>query len=242
MRIEQQMALRGKPGPASHRERSRVLLFTCLVMLASSLVQASDSARLIVGGARGTAGTTVSIPVLLRSAMNVVALQADILFDTNSLAPGLVSGGGVSANHTVASSQPAAGTQRLLLYSLNNNVLSNGVLANLTFAVAPGTYPNALRLGVTNVTLVTASSAPVLTTNIPGVIVINPVFIHPGGDVNFFLSVVPNESYMVQGSTDLTQWLDLGRVDSPSAIIEFTDTNAPVFPYRFYRAVSVPLP
>jgi hypothetical protein len=65
------------------------------------------------------------------------------------------------------------------------------------------------------------------------------VVIRPDGDVNFFLTVVPNESYIVQGSIDLLEWLDLGRVDTPSAIIEFTDTNAQVYPYRFYRAVSI---
>jgi hypothetical protein len=173
------------------------------------------------------------------SVKNVVALQADILFDTNSLTAGNVTPGSVSANHIVASSQPAAGVKRLLLYALNTGVLSNGILANLSFTLAPGSYPEALRLGVTNVILVTASAIPVLSTNLPGVIVINPVVIRPDGDVNFFLTVVPNESYIVQGSIDLLEWLDLGRVDTPSAIIEFTDTNAQVYPYRFYRAVSI---
>jgi hypothetical protein len=228
--------------PFDIRRLVRALALAFGAAVACGVTDLHAGTRLVVGGARGMAGTTVSIPVILRSDANVVALQADVLFNTNSLSAGSVTAGAVSANHVVASSRPTAGVQRLLLYSLNNKVLSNGVLANLSFTVAPGSYPEALRLAVTNVMLVTASATPVLSTNVPGVIVINPVVIHPAGDVNFFLTVVPNESYMVQGSVDMVQWLDLGLVETPSAIIEFTDTNAQVFPYRFYRAVATPQP
>jgi len=224
--------------PRTHLPRALALL----AAVASAVMDANAGTRLVVGGTRGMPGTALSVPVILRGETNVVALQADILFDTNSLTAGNVTPGSVSASHIVASSQPAAGVKRLLLYAPNTRVLSNGILANLSFTLAPGSYPEALRLGVTNVILVTASATSVQTTNVPGVIVINPVVIRPGGDVNFFLTVVPNESYIVQGSIDLLEWLDLGRVDTPSAIIEFTDTTAQAFPYRFYRAVSAPQP
>lgn len=222
----------------TQRDGLAAVAISFIVAIVAPTLHAGTS--FIVGGTRGYPATTVSVPVVLRGETNVVALQADILFDTNSLISGAVTSGGTAANHIVALSEPAAGVRRLLLYSLNNTPLSNGVLANLSFSISPGTHQNALRLSLSNVLLVTAAPTPVVSTNFPGVIVINPVFVRPDGIVDFFLTVVPRDAYTVQGSSDLISWLNLGSVAAPSAIIEFTDTNAPVFPYRFYRAVSVP--
>jgi hypothetical protein len=57
-----------------------------------------------------------------------------------------------------------------------------------------------------------------------------------GGGVQFDLLASPNQSFRLQGSSNLVDWLDL---------LNFTPTNSPVIlqdnsslPHRFYRAVS----
>jgi hypothetical protein len=45
----------------------------------------------------------------------------------------------------------------------------------------------------------------------------------------------PGESFDIQASTNLLNWLDLGSVlADTNGLIQFDDTNAPVFPSRFY--------
>jgi len=42
-----------------------------------------------------------------------------------------------------------------------------------------------------------------------------------------------------QASTNLQNWNDLGgSVAGSDGIVRFTDTNAPAYPYRFYRFVA----
>jgi len=49
----------------------------------------------------------------------------------------------------------------------------------------------------------------------------------------------PGQSNRVQATTDFLDWLDLGfSVAGPDGLLHFQDTNAPSFPFRFYRTVS----
>jgi hypothetical protein len=53
---------------------------------------------------------------------------------------------------------------------------------------------------------------------------------------------VSNLTYTIQAATDLQpviQWSNLGApVANSSGVFSFTDTNAPLLPMRFYRALS----
>ena len=45
----------------------------------------------------------------------------------------------------------------------------------------------------------------------------------------------PGQSFDFQASTNLQTWLDLGAaMADANGFVQFTDTNAPSFPYRFY--------
>jgi hypothetical protein len=45
----------------------------------------------------------------------------------------------------------------------------------------------------------------------------------------------PGESFDVQASADLQSWLDLGDMTADTnGLAQFTDTNAPNYPARFY--------
>jgi hypothetical protein len=49
----------------------------------------------------------------------------------------------------------------------------------------------------------------------------------------------PGQSNRVQATTNFAGWLDLGfSVADPNGILHFLDTNAPAFPFRFYRTVA----
>lgn len=49
----------------------------------------------------------------------------------------------------------------------------------------------------------------------------------------------PNQSNRVQATTDFTGWLDLGfSLADTNGLLRFLDTNAPAFPFRFYRTVT----
>src|SRR5258705_353490 len=74
--------------------------------------------RLSVGVVRGFPGRTVEVPVSLRYDTNdvrdVVALQADVLFDATGVTAGEPVPGITTSNHVLASSAPFTGTRRLL--------------------------------------------------------------------------------------------------------------------------------
>ena len=49
----------------------------------------------------------------------------------------------------------------------------------------------------------------------------------------------PGQSNRVQATVDFLDWLDLGfSIADPNGLLHFQDTNAPTFPFRFYRTVS----
>jgi len=46
----------------------------------------------------------------------------------------------------------------------------------------------------------------------------------------------PGESFDIEASTDLLNWLDLGSVlADTNGLMQFDDTNAPAYPARFYH-------
>jgi hypothetical protein len=58
------------------------------------------------------------------------------------------------------------------------------------------------------------------------------------GDFILQASGSPGESFDVQASTNLETWEDLGDiVVDTNGLAEFDDTNAPLFPYRFYYTI-----
>jgi hypothetical protein len=52
------------------------------------------------------------------------------------------------------------------------------------------------------------------------------------------LSGLANTNYVIQASTDLTNWTSLATNSSPGGSIGFADTNSPGFTKRYYRAFA----
>ena len=49
------------------------------------------------------------------------------------------------------------------------------------------------------------------------------------------LSLQPDRTYVIQGTSDLVNWIDLLSVKSPTESLRFADPDAGLFPNRFYR-------
>lgn len=61
------------------------------------------------------------------------------------------------------------------------------------------------------------------------------------GYFEFTVSGQANKTYIIEGSTDLVNWTQLGTgTAGVGGMFQFTDSNAPGFGRRYYRAVSAP--
>ena len=98
-------------------------------------------AAIDLGSASGARGKTVTLPISL---INVAGVQLatvgiDLGYDPTLLLNPTVALGpaGTAAGKLLLSSAPANGVFRIGLYDTGNAVLGNGILANVTFSIAP---------------------------------------------------------------------------------------------------------
>jgi len=217
--------------------------FVALVSLLSCLSGRAEP-KLSVGSVSGYPGLTATVPIFFKASSNnspsVVALQADISFNPALLSSGPATAGPALGNRVLDSNEPQPGVRRILIYSLNNAPLTNGIVARIPFTVAPGIHVSTAGLLLSNVVMAAATALPVTSTNAAGAVIISPVFVRDDGDVSFFFAVTPDQSYLIQASTTLTNWVTLSTNSSAGSFIDFTDTDAHNFPYRFYRIIPKP--
>ena len=74
---------------------------------------------------------------------------------------------------------------------------------------------------------------------VPGGIAINPVYVRTDGDVDGFFSVPPDHEYVVQATTNFSQWINLSTNVVMDSLLQFIDLDAHRYPYRFYRAMPL---
>jgi hypothetical protein len=215
----------------------------CLVWLFAFAETAHAVPRLVAGIVRGFPGRTVEVPVSLRYRTNdvrdVVAFQADVVFDATGVTDSAPSPGVITSNHVLASSAPFTGTRRLLVYSAAGSVLTNGDVARIPFSVGPTEYRNfALRL--TNIVMVRADASQVFGDVTHGAIAVNQVYVGPNGSADGFLNVASNgveQCYIIQATTDFQTWSNVQTNSTEEALLQFIDPAAGGFPKRFYRAI-----
>ena len=219
------------------------LSLACFVWLLAFAEEAHAIPRLVAGVVRGFPGRTVEVPVSLRYRTNdlrdVVAFQADVIFDATGVTDSPPSPSVIASNHVLASSAPFTGTRRLLVYSPGNAALTDGEVARVPFSVAPNEYRNfALRL--TNVILVRADASQVPGGTANGAIAVNQVYVAPGGQADGFLNVASNgveQCYIIQATTDFQSWSNVQTNSTEEALLQFIDPDAGGFQKRFYRAI-----
>jgi len=221
-------------------------LITLLALYVVSMLGANTAhaaPKLIAGIVRGFPGRTVEVPVSLRYRTNdvrdVVALQADVVFDVTGIEDSTPAPGAITANHVVDSSHPANGTRRLLLYSHGGSVLTNGEIARIPFSVGPDEFRN-FTLRLENVILVRGDASEVFGETVNGAIAVNQVYVGPSGQADGFLDVATNgteQCFIIQATTDFQTWVNVQTNRTEEALLQFIDPEAGAFPKRFYRAL-----
>ena len=215
----------------------------CALLWLAIFAQPAHGVALRVGVVRGFPGNTVEVPVSLNyrsnEVRNVVALQADVLFDASGVADGTPSEGPLLSRHVLASSVPSPGVRRSLVYSLESAVLTNGTIAHIPFTVGPNAF-RIFSLTLSNVILVRADATQIPATNANGFVGVNQVFVAPDGHADGFLTVASNgveQCYIIQATTDFQSWVNVHTNSTEGALLEFVDPAAGAHPKRFYRAI-----
>src|SRR5262249_29913827 len=200
-----------------------------------------------VGSNTNSPGSSVSVANSLSSNTNIVAVQYDVLFNASLLSSDSVVAGNVLNGHVLASSLLNPQTRRVVLYSMSNAQLTNGILANLVFSIATNAPVGSSSLILTNAIFANARGDRVAPVSLlPGSVTISlttparfgTILLSTNGTVQFDIIGTPNLTYIIQASTNLTQWLDVSTNVATGGTINFTDYNAIQFPYRFYRVKS----
>jgi hypothetical protein len=215
----------------------------CACLWPMIFAASAHGVALRVGVVRGFPGNTVEVPVSLNyrsnEVRNVVALQADVLFDARGITDGVPSGGALLSRHVLASSAPSPGVRRLLVYSVESAALTNGEVARIPFTVGPKEFRN-FSLTLSNVILVRADATQIPATNANGFVGVNQVFVAPDGHADGFLTVGSNgveQCYIIQATTDFQTWVNVHTNSTEGRLLEFADPAAGEHPKRFYRAI-----
>lgn len=196
------------------------------------------------GPVRGFHSTTVSVPIFFNAdpntPRNVVALQADVVYDATHLTPANTFRGAAVPPPDGSDARYYPGVRRIVVYSLSHTLLTNGVLVEVEFSVGALPLPTKLGISVTNVLLATAAATSVPSVAFSGAVVIVPVFVNPDRSAAALLNVTANRNYIVQASTNFVSWQNLLTNTPASSVLEFSDPSASIFRRRYYRAVSAP--
>ena len=220
--------------------------YLALALTIVSLVPTVPAApvEIAAGSVRGFHSTTVSVPIFFNAdtntPLNVVALQADVVYDATHLTPANTFRGAAVPTQTVQVNDATPGVRRIVVYSLNHTLLTNGVLVEVEFTVGPLPLPIKLGISVTNVLLATAAAASVPSVVFSGAVVIVPVFFNPDRSAAALLNVTPNRNYIIQATTNFVSWQNILTNTPASSVLEFSDPAASTFRRRYYRAVSAP--
>lgn len=144
-----------------------------LILVASLLCCEAFAATLTVGQGSAQPGeTAVTVPLTLALSPgdNVAALQADVGFDPDMLSLSSISAGpsATAVNKNVSFSVQAPGSVRLIIAGLNQNAISDGVVANMIFGVMQGTPAGAQAIRLAEVLAADPTGSAVPVSALPG--------------------------------------------------------------------------
>lgn len=217
----------------------------CLLQWAG-MVEARSATALALGTGSGGPGEAANVGVQFQGDGVGVALQFDVLFDAARLSAGVAVKSAATIGHEVESSSPSAGVMRVVIYSLGNEPLANGSIAQVSFRVKSPAVAGTFPLVLTNIIVANAAAArvqPVTAAN--GSVVIRdslaPVMELPmiagNGQVTLRVRGQDGLQYTVQASTDLATWQNLATGAATGGFYTYTDTTAGTQTYRYYRAL-----
>ena len=157
-------------------EQAIMKLPRSIIAAAASLLAAASlraDPTLSLGSLHADAGATASVPLTLSGATNVVAFQADVVFNAAVLSSSAAMAGPALGPRALDSSQPASGVRRVLIYSPDNTPLSNGVVANLQFTAELRPPATVAPLAFANVILTTTNAEALAYNTSSGAVTVN---------------------------------------------------------------------
>lgn len=196
----------------------------------------------------GAPGATALVPVNYTTDTNAPSLQFDLLYDTNFLAAGSPIGGNALSDHQIASAEVSPGLRRVLILSLSNSPITNGVLVYVPFAISTNAPDHDELLTMSNVLVVNAAAQTTPSESSNGVLAVavpprfTAIFPTNGGAVHLELAGTTGRRYAIQGATNLSQpvWRAIDTNAAAGGLAEFDDGMTSAAPARYYRAAVVP--
>lgn len=213
-------------------------LLAGVMLLAMGVCRLHAQASLSVGNAHAFPGTTVSVPVNVTRATNVVAAQFEIAYDTNRVFSAAASSS--SSRRVVKSREIAPGLRRVVAYAIASPLSTNAAtISGIPFTLAANAHEGSGPITPVNAVLARQDGSSMSPLSlVPGVIFVRPVSLEPSGVAKFFLASQIGERYLIQASTNLVDWTTLSTNTATSAYMDLEDTDgATLYPYRFYRAL-----
>jgi hypothetical protein len=217
------------------------------LVLTSTVCQ---GAGLLEGGTDiGQPGGTMRLPIRLQSDTPVVAGEFEVLHQSPYLAGQTAEPGNLATDHRVLSANPASGRQRVVIYSLENEALRDGLIVRLPYRIAANAPPGVVSLSLTNAQFVAADGSLVepislasgqLTITRVAPAIFTSITRPASGVVELELSGTAGEPYVIQWSSALgAAWSHLSTNVATNGIIQVQDATAGET-QRYYRAVAEP--
>jgi hypothetical protein len=220
---------------------ARAMVRLVFGVIFAGAVTAHTQPALSVANAPGFPGSTVSLPVSLRRATNVTALQFDVAYNPAKVTAGALVPGALFSNHVVRTREVAPGVHRVLAFSRVNaavTVTNSAAAATLPFTVSPREYVSSGPIMPSNVVLARPDATAVVPVTLnSGTIFVRPVNLLPSGEAQFFLPSEPDTRYLIQATTDFVTWVNLTNTTATANFMDLVDADAGRYPYRFYRWV-----
>jgi uncharacterized repeat protein (TIGR03806 family) len=184
----------------------------------------------------------IKMPPLARNlvdsnAMDVVAAWINGLPGTPALAPPTLAPAGGTFNGSVNISIVPPDTNATIYYTLDGTLPTTGssvYTGPILLTNSATLSANAFEDGFTN-----SVAANGLFTILPPIVFTSSGVFGDGG-FQMQLSGAAFANYVLQGSTDLVNWVCISTNTPATNLFNVTDPDATNFPYRFYRALSQP--
>ena len=213
---------------------------TLALLAGAAVTELPAQTSLTIGNTPGYPGATVSVPINVRRATNIVAAQFEVAFNVAKVTSDAATLATALGGHVIRSREIAPGVRRTLVYSYNNAVLqTNGFSARMPFQVPTEERVGSGPLVPQEVILAKADGAMLAPVTLnAGSIFVRKANRLPDGTVQFFLPSDPDGHYIIQATTDFLSWVTLTHTTAFANFMDLLDADAANYSHRFYRSVT----
>jgi hypothetical protein len=204
---------------------------------------AVSAGELRLGQAYAPPGSVVTVPVTCNAATGTAAAQFDVSFDPAVASVAGIAGGSSLSGHLVDQQLLAPGHWRALVYSSTNGPIAPGTMAQVQFAIATNAPDGDMSLVLGNAILAQANGQPVQPLTLTdGLLRVSSAgyfasaTLDTGGQLKLQFQGVEGRQYVLEASTNLTEWVLISTNTVVGGTISLVETDVYAFEQRFYRA------